>query len=295
MFDQIFGNYLVETGEISLKQMIDGISSARNTRVKLGTIAIAEKMMTPEQAEEVNHLQTVMDCRFGDIAIEKGYLTDEQVGNLLKKQGNPYMALIESLISLQCVTYEKIEACLKKYQEQNGFSNSDMDDLISCDIDRVVRLFLPSNEDLADRHCALAIRTLTRIINSGAYVSKAYLTDELPVDNLALQKLQGDHQITTAFAGSKNALLSIACPFADEEFETVDLDALDAVGEFINCINGLFASEVSKENMDLDMLPPEFYEKATSVKGNQFCVFPITIGNNSFCFIQAIDSTITIA
>lgn len=295
MFDQIFGTYLVESGEISLKQMIDGINAAKNTRVKLGTIAIAEKLMTPEQAEEVNKLQAVMDCRFGDIAVEKGYLTDEQVGNLLKKQGNAYMALIENLISLQCITYEKIEECLKKYQDENGFSGSDMDDLISCDIDRVVRLFLPSNEELSDRHCALAIRTLTRIINSGAFVSKAYFTDKLEVSNVALQKLVGHHEITTAFAGCDDALLAIACPFADEEFETVDLDALDAVGEFVNCVNGLFASEVSKENMDLDMLPPEFYDSAKEITGNQFCVFPITIGNNKMCFVQAVDSTITIA
>lgn len=295
MFDQIFGNYLVEIGEISLKQMIDGISAAKNTRVKLGTIAIAEKLMTIEQADEVNKLQAVMDCRFGDIAVERGYLTDEQVGNLLKKQGNSYMALIESLISLNCTTYETIEAALKKYQDENGFSNSDMDDLISCDIDRVVRLFLPSNEELSDRHCALAIRTLTRIINSGAYVMKAYFTDELAVSNVALQKLEGDHQITTAFAGTDNALLAIANPFADEEFESVDLDALDAVGEFVNCVNGLFASEVSKENMDLDMLPPEFFDSASVIKGNQFCVFPIIIGNNKFNFIQAVDSAITVA
>ena len=43
--------------------------------------------MTKEQADEVNQLQAMKDARFGDIAVEKGYLTDEQVGKLLKKTG----------------------------------------------------------------------------------------------------------------------------------------------------------------------------------------------------------------
>lgn len=294
MFDQIFGNYLIKTGRITKEQLSDVIESESKVRVKLGLIAVAEKLMTTEQADEVNNLQAIRDRRFGDIAVEKGYLTEAQVGSLLKKQGNIYMIFVQNLIDKGLMTLEQVDEALKIYQDQQGFTHSDMDDLVSGDVDRTVRLFLPSNTELCDKHCGIAIRTFLRIINSGAYVSKAYLTDTLKIDNFAMQQLAGDHNIYAGFAGIGNSLLTIANPFADEEFETVDLDALDAVGEFTNCINGLFASELGNEGVDMDMLPPAFYEKASRITGNQFCVFPIHVEEQEIFFILAIDSIISV-
>ncbi len=294
MFDQIFGNYLVASGTITQEQFLDVLESEGKIRVKLGLIAVAEKLMTEEQADEVNKLQAIMDRRFGDIAVEKGYLSDDQVMNLLKKQGNIYMVFVQTLIDKGLMTLEEIDDVLSKYQEEQGFTHSDMDALVSGDVDRTVQLFLPSNTELCDRHCGIAIRTFLRIINSGAYVSKAYLVDGFKADKFAMQELQGDHKILSGFAGADDSLLAIACPFADEEFEEVDMDALDAVGEFTNCINGLFASEMSGEGVDLDMLPPVFYDNAVEIKGNQFCVFPIHVGGKEIQFILSIDSEIEI-
>ena len=294
MFDQIFGNYLVSAGTITKEQFMDVLESEGKIRVKLGLIAVAEKLMTEEQADEVNKLQSIMDRRFGDIAVEKGYLSDDQVTQLLKKQGNIYMVFVQTLIDKGYMTLEEIDAALNKYQEDQGFTHSDMDALVSGDVDRTVQLFLPANTQLCDKHCGIAIRTFIRIIDSSAYVSKAYLVDELKVDKFAMQKLEGDHNITSGFAADGDDLLALANKFAGEEFETVDLDALDAVGEFTNCINGLFASELSGENVDLDMLPPVFYENPTVITGNQFCVFPIHVDGKEIKFILSIDADIDV-
>ena len=101
MFDQIFGNYLVSSGKISKEQFADVLESEGKIRVKLGLIAVAEKLMTEAQAEEVNKLQAIMDRRFGDIAVEEGYLTEGQVETLLKKQGNAYLAFAQALENQQ--------------------------------------------------------------------------------------------------------------------------------------------------------------------------------------------------
>ena len=294
MFDQIFGNYLVNAGSITKEKINEVLECESKVRVKLGLIAVAEKLITSEQADEINQLQAIMDKRFGDIAVEKGYLTDEQVGNLLKKQGNIYMIFVQSLIDNSLLTLEQIDEALKTYQEEQGFTHSDMDDLVSGDVDRTVKLFLPSNTDFYDRLCAISVRTLLRIITSNAYVSKAYLVDEITVDNFAMQAMDGDHLVTSGFAGSENSLLSIAIPFANEEFDCVDLDALDAVGEFTNCINGLFATDLSNEGVEIDMLPPLFYDHSVTLKGNQFCVFPINMEDQVVYFILSVDSKIEI-
>lgn len=295
MFDQIFGNYLVEQGTITREKFETIIEEEAKVRVKLGLIAVAEKLMTTEQAEEVNQLQAVMDKRFGDIAVEKGYLTDDQVGQLLKKQGNIYMVFVQTLIDNNVMTLEEVEAKLKEYQTSQGFTQSDMDALVSGDVDRTVALFLPKNTELADKQCGIAIRTLIRIINSSAYVSKAKNVTELEANGFAMQPLEGDHRIIAGFAGTDaDSLLTIANPFAGEEFDTVDLDALDAVGEFTNCINGLFASEMSNEDVDLDMLPPSFYEGVHKISSKEICVFPIHVQNKVINFILATDNEVTV-
>ena len=47
----------------------------------------AEKMLSEKQAEEINHLQTQMDMRFGDIAVEKGYFTFDYILELIEIYG----------------------------------------------------------------------------------------------------------------------------------------------------------------------------------------------------------------
>ena len=294
MFDQIFGNYLVSTKRISKEQLEEVIALESTIRVKLGLIAVTEKLMSTEQADEVNNLQAVMDRRFGDIAVERGYLTEEQVGQLLKKQGNIYLVFVQTLMDKELLTLPDVEAALAEYQQLMGFTSTDMDDLVSGDIERTVGIFLPEADTLYERLCGIAVRTFVRIINSGAYVSKAYMVNEIHADNLAVQKLIGDHAIISGFAGAGNSLLAISNPFAKEEFEKVDLDALDAVGEFTNCINGLFASELSKENIEIDMLPPSFYEEPVKISGNKFCVFPMVVNDQNVNFIVAIDEELNV-
>ena len=71
MFIQLFSNYLVEQSVITIEQRDSFQEEIQKTRVKLGTIAVAEGLLTNEQAEEINHQQTQQDRRFGDIAIEQ--------------------------------------------------------------------------------------------------------------------------------------------------------------------------------------------------------------------------------
>ncbi|MCR4691008.1 MAG: chemotaxis protein CheX [Lachnospiraceae bacterium] len=290
MFDQVFGNYLVNTGYLSEEEFKDVLADKDKARVKLGVIAVTEKLMSSEQADEVNRLQAMMDKRFGDIAIEKGYLTDDQVGRLLKKQGNSYMIFVQTLLDKNLMSLDEVDTMLKHFQSVEGFSDSEMDDLVSGDVDRTIALYLPDSDELGTKHCGIAIRTFLRLIDSEAYVSKAHAVSEVKVDNFAFQTLVGNPKIHAGFAGEDKALLNIAGPFGEEDFETVDLDALDAVGEFINCINGMFASDVSNNGIDVDMMPPEFHETPCRISGDKLIIFPIHSKEQTIYFLLSIDS-----
>lgn len=294
MFNQIFGKYLIDSGRLTEKQVKEVIEAEASVRVKLGLIAVAEKLLTKEQADEINQLQAIMDKRFGDIAVMKGYLNEETVASLLKKQANVYMLFCQTLIDKGFMTLDEVDEALADYQSLEGFTHSDMDDLVSGDVDRTVRIFLPQDSVLDAQLCGIMIRTVLRVINENAYVTKAFMVNEITVDNFAMQKLEGDHNIYAGFAGACDSLLNVAEPFAQEEFDTVDLDALDAVGEFINCVNGLFASDLSLSNINVDMIPPQYYDKPVKITGEQICVFPVVIGDEPINFILSANSDITI-
>lgn len=294
MFNRILGNYLVEKSKITEEQLKAALEKQNSVRVKLGVIAVSEKLMTKEQADEVNHLQSVTDKRFGDIAVEKGYLTEEQVVRLLRKQGNACLYFIQALIDLGFMTLEEIDQSMDCYQEDNGLTQSDMDDLTSEETDRIVSVFLPEPDELYGRLCGVAVRTIIRLIDAGAYIGKGALKSRVEAENLAIQKCEGDHSLYTGFAGNGDALLSIASVFGQEDFAQVDLDALDAVGEFTNCINGLFSSALSNEHISVDMLPPEFYEKPVVIEGEYFCEVPVTILDKEVKLIVAADSELKI-
>ena len=85
MFSQLLGKYLVDKKVLTDVQLREVLSEQAQTRVKLGTIAVAEKLLTEKQAEEINHLQTQMDKE------ENGYRT-----NLMEL--NPQTGQLKTLI-----------------------------------------------------------------------------------------------------------------------------------------------------------------------------------------------------
>lgn len=294
MIQQLFGDYLVKTGKLSESQLQTVFDCQKKVRVKLGLIAVAEKLMTPQQSDELNRLQAVVDKRFGDLAVEKGYLTEAQVSKLLSLQGNAYLTFIQAIADNGYMTLEEIEAALSDYQKENAFTAGDMEAIKADDVDKTVALFLPTDADAVQVNLMqTAVRAFIRLINSDIYVEKAFWKSTFPMGSYAIQHLRGDRPASLLFAGEADALLTIAEPFAGEEFEAVDMDALDAVGEFTNCINGMFCAKISSQ-VELDMLPPSFRDGEYIAKANRMCIMPIHIGQSVVYMITAFDETIVI-
>lgn len=263
MFANIFGKYLVDKGVISNEQLQIVKEEQAKTRVKLGLIAVSEKMITEKQADEINRKQAVMDKRFGDIAVEIGYLTNEQVSRLLSLQGNPYMLFVQTITDKQIIDLATCEKALSDMKAEKGYSIDDIEAIKSGDIDRIVPIFLQDvlSNDAKDL-IMLAVRTLNRLITTdiciiGCENSKKYSAKDAGV---AYQTMSGDLPCATLLGGSNEGKLVIANTFAGEEFEQVDLDALDSIGEFINIVNGLFATSLSEKNIHVELMPPTYGE-----------------------------------
>ncbi len=294
MFGQYFGEYLMESNLITKSQFDDIVEYQQSLRVKLGTIAVTENLLTQKQADEINSLQTKMDKRFGDIAVGQGYLTESQVVHLLNQQGNPYLQFIQALLDKASMPLSVISEHILEFQKKNEFTNDELESIKSGDIDRIIPLFISSENNYCNRHIGLALRNIIRFIDNEFLIKKGYAVSEYSFHNLASQFLAGDHNILFGFAGKGNNLLTIANPFAKEEFTGIDEDSFDSVCEFINCINGLFASQLSEEDVDIDLLPPISYVGQKLVSNGTIYIVPIVIDGKEIDLLLSIDTAIDV-
>ena len=284
MVEYILGNYLVGSGKISSEQLEVVVQQLDKIRVKLGLIAVAEGMMTLAQADEVNRLQSVMDKRFGDIAIEKGYLTDDQIGNLLKAQGNTYMSFVQSLVNEGFVKMEEIDTIFEGYREENGFTKSDMESLKSDEPERIVPLFLTAETMKYADVIGVAVRTIIRCVDRHMYIGKSCEKVDWEIKNAALQKVEGEGGYEAGFVEQYGGLLKLVSVFGQEDFQRMDVDALDAAGEFLNCVNGLHASALSMNGAVLELLPPNLITDSSKIDG-KVCMVPFYVKGASLAFI----------
>ena len=294
MFGLYFGHYLVEKNKISQSQFEDVMLQFQKSRAKLGFIAVTEKLLTAKQADEINDLQKKTDKRFGDIAIEKGYLLNEEVTYLLNMQGNSYLRFLQLLAENMILSIEEIEGVLKEFQQELSLSDSDLDDLKSGDIDRIIPVFLDIDNSLYRECISLTIRNIVRFINSNIIIKKSYIVNNYSFRSLVSQKLAGTPGLFIGLAGRDTALLSVANPFAREEFQFLNEDAFDSVCEFINCSNGIYASKLSQEDILLEMAPPEYHTDKSIISEGDIYIVPFLINGEQADIIVTMDNRIGI-
>jgi len=294
MFSQLFGKYLVEKEIIKNDEYLAAVEKQLTVRVKLGTIAIAEGLLTEEEVESINRTQMQFDKRFGDIAIEKGLLTLEQIGELLDKQGNPYMQFIEALTECTRLSATVLDKTLAVFQKEKGFSDSDMEALKSDNLDSLIPIFAFSAKPHVTELAGLVIRNINRFITRDFYISRIKHVDTLDYCSLAGQKTIGKDTIYLALAeeNDNGAFTMVASNFSGETHDSANGDAFDAVCEFINVNSGLYASELSKKEIDLDMEPVFAYQNQT-IKGD-FYILPIYIEDRKINLVIAVNTELNL-
>ena len=277
MFSQFFGNYLVENQKITAEQFSSCMDYIKANRVKLGLIAENEGLLTRAQANELNYLQMQTDKRFGDLAVEKGYLSEADVDYLLSRQSSPHLIFIQALVENGYMSREEIDEALADFQQSNGFSDAIMKAIEEGDIESMLPAFIETKDEKYIPLVGLTLRNIVRFVSSYIRIEKGELTSSLSSPYIAYQQTEGDYDGFLGFLSVDDGILAIADGYAKEEFETVDEDALDSVREFTNCINGLYATELSYKDISIDMLPPEFKINDKIEENDDFYVIPIYI------------------
>lgn len=280
MFSQFFGHYLLENQKITAEQFSSCMNYIKANRVKLGLIAENEGLLTRNQANELNYLQMQSDKRFGDLAVEKGYLTDADVSYLLGRQGNPYLIFVQALEEGNVMNRQEIDAALTAFQTDNHLSDNVMKAIQDGDIEGLLPAFVDTEDSRYLSLIGLALRNIVRFVSSYIRIDKGTFVSSLDAKYIAYQHTTGDYDGFLGFCCNDEGILALADGYAKEEFATVDEDALDSVCEFTNCVNGLYATELSYQNISIDMQPPEFLFDGSIQNEGDFYVLPVYINGS---------------
>ena len=185
MFGTFFCNYLERKGAITAEQRGVILNQLKKSALKLGFLAISEKMITIVQAAEINALQAQQDKRFGELAIEKGYLTERQLEKLLALQGDPYFHFLQVVTEEEIMTEEEVEARFYELRRDFGFSEKEFADLRSGDLEKLINLFISTGVSNYDAYISLAIRNIIRFIDRQIYISGISKTFEYEAKNIS--------------------------------------------------------------------------------------------------------------
>lgn len=290
MFTQLFGKYLIEENVILAEDNRAIHEEMNQTRVKLGTIAIADGILSLSQVEEINHLQTQRDKRFGDLAIELGYIDEACLDEMLSKQGSASMKYYQILNEKKGIPMEEIEAHVKGFQKHYGFTDNELEAIKLDDYGTLISFFALVRDKLITDLAGLVMRNLTRFVSSDFYFGRMKRCTEYSYSIIAGQKTYGSNAIYLGFAATDepDGIIELAKGYARGVTISGSEEVYDALCEFANLNNGLLASELSFHDEFSDMNPPQVFLRQ-KISGTAY-VMPIYIRDKQIDMVISTDS-----
>jgi len=282
MINRLFGNYLVEKQILSQDQLDDLLPVQKDFKAEAATIAVINKVLTSTAAQELLDRIDAENERFGETAIEAGYLTDEKLDEVLTYQSNAFMKFVQNLLNRGTFSLEQINSFLDEFQQKGGYNDAQLSSLIHDDLEECINIFVPLKSAQLKEFILTLVQTIRRLIDSDAYLDKAYTARSLQLDKYACQMIVGDMHMKVYISAPDNDLLAIANHFTGDTYDAVDEDALDNVGEFINCVNGLFATNLSYDDVTIDMNSPEYSVDGPFISNEKLYVIPIHANGYNF-------------
>lgn len=280
MFTQFFGNYLLNEKLVTPEQLVWALQEKKNTRLKLGVLAINAGYMNASQVERVHMEQTKKDKRFGDLAVELGFVTEAQVDELLGAQKVGYLLLGQALVDKGYMTNAQFESAINSYKAAYSLTDTDIANGEASKIDQLISSLCDfsstSNEELYTEFVTLLFNNLVRFIGD----------DFTPLEPLSVVKasddayetvqgIEGPFAADTSIIADENVLIAFTSRYADEELTAMDEYVTAAACDFINLHNGLFTVNVSNsKELELKLTPP-YTEKGVKPTDKKIFVLPI--------------------
>lgn len=280
MFVQFFGGFLLNKGVVSKAQLIDAMKKESTAHIQLGTLAMHASLMDAQQIEDIRIAQTHTDKRFGELCVEKGYLTEEQVNELLASQYPKYLLLGQILEEQGVFDQATFHDLVNEYISENSIAEEDLpledgETVLSLVRDYCSDL-MSSNKEFQLSYLQLLLNNLIRFIGGDFTLLRPVIrSTSYPTQKFAAQRVTGSYQLTSVLDMSEEAAIQFASRYVSEEFTTFDEYVQASMEDFLNLHNGLFNVNISNSyNVELGLEPPVSGEKQAVAGGAHMYIFP---------------------
>jgi len=277
MFEIYFGRYLIEKGIVS-QSAIDDIAG---TRYPVFVDELIEKnCFTRDEAEaHLSGFKTEYDLCDDDIdAINSGDIS----------RIAPVFLHFDDAVA--------IEANLSAYQKDNHLTDAEMENLWKDGgILRILPEYVRNDPKYYNRFVLLTLENILRFITGDVVLRKARQARDYAITRMSCQELKGAHRIFLGFAGCDGNLLAVANMYAKKEFAGKDNKAFDSLCELINTINGIYASELSNEKVNLEIDVPGIYTGKTLKSNGMIYCLPVLLNGVEIEIVFSFDTDLCIA
>ena len=295
MYTQVFGNYLLNTGLVTREQLLAALEAQTNTRVNLGAWAVHKGYMTTVEAQRIFILQTHQDKLFGELAVEEGYMSQDQVDELLQAQNEMpgYVLLGQILVEQGVLTPLQLENLINGYQSE--FEIYDLDE--NEEQNNLIHHLL-ANVDEEDSHTVhfnnyliLFFNNLIRFIGDDFTPLNFIKLSSVPTTNCIAQQLECDiFRVDSALDMEADVAVAFASRYAQENFEEYDEYVRASMEDYLNLHNGLFVVNTSNEySLEVSLHPPREVDNGLLDSGSvNTYIFPVLYPFGTVRFILSI-------
>ena len=255
MYAQFFGNYLLSKRAVSSEQLIKAIEEQHTKHTKIGTLAVHMNYMNASQVNSILIRQTHENKRFGELAIEEGYLTI-------------YLQIGQGLVENGALTDEELDTLITSYQEENELSQLDtayeQQENLQSLIQNLLLISVTNIPNFLLQYLTLLFNNLIRFIGE----------DFTPLNPMMCSEYVADH--CSAQIINEESAIAFASRYVQEDFQNYDEYVQASIEDFLNLHNGLFNVNISNEkSIELELEPPVSLENTYISSSSKMILMPI--------------------
>lgn len=295
MYTQFFGNYLFSKGYVTKDELLQAMIEQPRSVMHLSTLALYSGYMSAKEIEYVIHLQDEHGKKFSELAMLYGFLTKDQVYELLNTTVPDFLILGQILIGKGVFSYSEFENILTDYRSQNEFLDLELDDEKRNDFHTLIEGFSILSEsaipDFGKSYLELFYKNLVRYIGEDFSSLPPSVCKEFATEYCVSQQILGPYSINTYLNMDESTALCFAERYSGEQYREVDEYVLASIEDILNLHNGLFIVNASNErSIELSIGIIEHHSNTILDLNNPSFLFPIAYPFGIIYYIMEIVS-----
>ncbi len=282
MNSHYFSQHLLNKGILPITRVKQLLKDSSDLKPGLRLLAVKQGIVTPDQ---IGQLGGQSDDKFIAAAKEQGLLTETQISNLSQAITGESLSFAQAMLN-DDMPLGDVGKYLQDYDEYKSLPVREA-------VSKLIGPELESEQPMYEEFSDVFMDSFVRFIGTPAVINidEPYHFDTAAASHIVSQVLVGVVNLVTGFYATDEVFIDIASRYSRERFTEMNDMVLDSVMEFFNVLNGLYAVEIAKRELEADLEIPTVAANAEPM-GNQQLIVPIETGCGSFALIMATDEFI---